>query len=174
MEDSATQSEQDKCAEIQAMCAALNIPKASRAMSRLFDDVLQPSGLRVTQFALLVTIRNLGSATITQLADELIMNRTTVARKLASLESNGLVAIASGRDRRQRIATLTAEGDKALAEALPRWEEAQSRVVERLGEESWSDLVAELSTIMLLSIRSQAESAESDPHWSFGASSAGL
>lgn len=167
MENSTTQSEQARYAEIQAMCAALNIPKASRAMTRLFDDVLQPSGLRVTQFALLVTIRNSGSATITHLADELVMNRTTVARKLASLESNGLIAIASGTDRRQRIATLTPEGDQALAEALPRWEEAQSHVVEMLGEESWSDLVAELSTIMLLSMRSHSDSGESDPHWSY-------
>ncbi|MEE9539836.1 MAG: MarR family transcriptional regulator, partial [candidate division NC10 bacterium] len=34
-------------------CVCFNIRKAARAISQLYDDVLRPSGLRVTQFSIL-------------------------------------------------------------------------------------------------------------------------
>jgi len=38
----------------------------TRAVTQLYDDVLRPSGLRVTQFSILVTIARSGGANLKQ------------------------------------------------------------------------------------------------------------
>jgi len=45
-------------------CACFNIRKAARAISQLYDDVLRPSGLRVTQFSILAVTKRLGPVTV--------------------------------------------------------------------------------------------------------------
>jgi len=111
-------------AEIEESCACLNVRKAARAITQLFDEVLQPTGLRSTQFPLLVVVALLGEAPVTQLAEELVMDRTTLARNLKPLESQGLLTIEAGTDRRRHLVRLTERGRQALARALPSWEQA--------------------------------------------------
>ncbi len=86
--------------EIAETCACLNVRKAARAVTQLYDEVLQPSGLRATQFNLLVAIALAGEAPVTRLADALVMDRTTLTRNLKPLESQGLITIEAGTDRR--------------------------------------------------------------------------
>jgi len=126
-------------------CACFNLRKASRAVTQLFDEVLQPTGLRVTQLSLLVGISIAGSIPITQLAERLVMDRTTLARNLKPLEKQGLIKIALGVDRRTRVVEITERGRKALMRAIPLWEKAQAHIVKGLGEGPWQDLLARLS-----------------------------
>src|SRR5947209_7151029 len=74
-------------AEIEATCACSNVRKAARAVTQLFDEVLQPSGLRSTQFTLLVAVALMDEAPVTELAGALVMDRTTFTRNLKPLES---------------------------------------------------------------------------------------
>ena len=141
-----TQSELAKCTE----CACFNIRKASRAVTQLYDGMLQSSGLRVTQFTLLVVIASAGSVTITRLGQMLVMDRTTMTRNLKPLVNQGLIAIGVGQDQRTRVVTLTASGREALTKAFPLWEKAQTRVVERLGRKRWSTLLADLSATVAM------------------------
>ncbi len=136
--------------EIAETCACLNVRKAARAVTQLYDEVLQPSGLRVTQFTLLVAIALAGEAPVTQLANALVMDRTTLTRNLALLEHQGLVAIARGTDQRTRMVTLTNQGREALVKALPLWEQAQTRFVSGLGCERLNTLLADLSDVVSL------------------------
>ncbi len=112
-------------AEIKATCTCSNVRKAARA---------------VTQ----------GEAPVTQLAEELVMDRTTLARNLKPLESQGLLTIEAGTDRRRHLVRLTERGRQALARALPSWEQAQHQVVTRLGHEQWHALRASLQATMTL------------------------
>ena len=137
-------------AEIEESCACLNVRKAARAITQLFDEVLQPTGLRSTQFPLLVVVARLREAPVTQLAEELVMDRTTLARNLKPLESQGLLTIEAGTDRRRHLVRLTERGHQALARALPYWEQAQHQVVTRLGQKQWHTLLAELKATMTL------------------------
>ena len=43
--------------EVARTCACANLRKAARAVTQVFDEALAPSGLRITQFTLLVTSR---------------------------------------------------------------------------------------------------------------------
>ena len=130
-----------------ASCTCANLRKATRAITQLYDAALEPSGLLITQLSVLGGIATLKSATMNQLADSLVMDRTTLTRNLKPLLRRGLVNIASGGDERTRYVTLTSKGEHALSKALQLWENAQARVVKGLGEERWSGLMRNLSRL---------------------------
>src|SRR5712691_986462 len=50
-------------------CVCSTLRMVTRAVTQLYDDVLRPSGLRVTQFNILATIARMGEANLTQLDD---------------------------------------------------------------------------------------------------------
>ncbi|MEE9276104.1 MAG: MarR family winged helix-turn-helix transcriptional regulator, partial [bacterium] len=63
-------------------CVGLNIRKASRAVTQLYDAALQPAGLRVTQLSVLAVASRMERATISKLGEVLVMDRTTLTRNL--------------------------------------------------------------------------------------------
>lgn len=124
-----------RAAEIAATCACFNVRKAARAITQLYDDALRPSGLRATQFTLLVHLGGRGPTSVGELADHTVTDRTTLTRNLAILEERGLVEIRPGDDARVRLVELTPAGHRAVAAAVPLWEHAQDALAERLGGE---------------------------------------
>jgi len=133
-----------------AGCACGNLRKAARAVTQLYDEVLRPTGLRITQFSILGATMAMEPVTVTRLAKATVTDRTTLTRNLKLLEKQGFIRVDLGNDRRQREVTLTAQGRQALVKALPLWEKAQAHVVEGLGEERWKDLREELSAVVSL------------------------
>jgi len=127
-----------------ADCACFNLRKASRMMTQAYDHYLQPSGLTNTQFSLLVVASKHNPVSITELADQLAMDRTTLTRNLQIVKRAGLVQVRPGRNARTKDVQVTASGRKALEKALPLWEQVQSQVVDTLGEAHWLKLVKEL------------------------------
>ncbi len=84
-------------------CVCFNIRKSARAITQLYEDALRPTGLRATQFTLLVATRVMGTATISGLAKGLVMDRTTLTRNMKPLEKHGFIRITPGKeDRRER------------------------------------------------------------------------
>jgi DNA-binding MarR family transcriptional regulator len=132
-------------------CTCFNLRKATRTVTQLFDDAMQPTGLRATQFTLLAAISSTGTIAISQLAQILVMDRTTLTRNLKPLETKRLIKIVPGEDRRTRTLTLTDKGRKTFEKSLPFWKQAQSEVIERLTPERWRDLLGQLdSTVAIL------------------------
>ncbi|HET9040689.1 MAG TPA: MarR family winged helix-turn-helix transcriptional regulator, partial [Gemmatimonadales bacterium] len=107
--------------------------KAARAVTQLYDDILRPSGLRITQFSLLQVIQLTGSSNITDLAEMAVMDRTTLTRNLRLLAEAGLITIREGDDARVREVSLTAIGQARLSAALPYWEKAQRQMTDAIG-----------------------------------------
>jgi len=128
-----------------ANCTCLNLRKATRAVTQVYDKALKPSGLRVTQFTLLTVVSKLEPVGINDLAKALVMDRTTLSRNLRVLSGRGLLAVNEGDDRRHRPITLTALGQEAIDLAQPLWEQAQTRMVNGLGRERWADLLGDLN-----------------------------
>ena len=125
-------------------CACFNLRKAARAVTQAYDAALEPSGLRATQFSLLVAVASLGAPTVGGLAEAMVMDRTTMTRNLRPLERARLIALTAGEDRRVRHVALTAEGRRRLDDALPMWRRAQLRLVEGLGPGRWDRLLGDL------------------------------
>ncbi|MCB9946659.1 MAG: winged helix-turn-helix transcriptional regulator [Rhodospirillaceae bacterium] len=140
--DSATEAVRpDECT-----CHALR--KATRRVTQLYDHILVESGLRVTQFGLLATLRVAQPLSMTALAHRMAMDRTTLTRNLKPLERAGLVALAPGGDRRTRMVLLTDPGRDALRRAAPFWRQAQLAMAEALGPDRLKQLHALLDASM--------------------------
>ena len=118
-----------------APCTCSRLRRAARAVTQLYDDALEPVGLRVTQFSLLRTLQRHGTLTIGDLATRNLLDRTALSRNLDPLAERKLLAIVPGRDARKREVTLTRQGIAALAAAAPHWERAQREVTRRVGRE---------------------------------------
>jgi DNA-binding MarR family transcriptional regulator len=131
--------DETKFADIQkcTACACFNLRKATRAMTRVYDEAMRPSGLRGTQFPILAALIMAGPSSISDMAQHLVMDRTTLARNLKPLEKQGMVSISPGKDKRTKLVSLTQKGEDTMANALPMWEKAQNMVVEKMGEDRW-------------------------------------
>lgn len=132
-------------------CTCSELRKAARAITQLYDSAVEPSGLLITQLAVLRTIANSGSETISHLAEKLEMDRTTLTRNLSPLEKKGLIKIHAGKDQRTRLVEITTKGRQAAEKAIPRWEEIQLQVIDQLGEARWRMLMDELSEVVRIS-----------------------
>jgi len=132
-------------------CACFNVRKTARVITQLYDEMLRSTGLRVTQFSLLMATQGSERVTVTRLAKMGVMDRTTLTRNLRPLEKQGLIRIAPGEDRRERQVTLTTRGQQVLAKALPLWEKAQARVARGFGQERLQRLYTELADLRAIS-----------------------
>lgn len=114
------------------VCAALR--GAARAATQLYDLVLQPTGLKATQFIALQTIGEAGELPQWRFARQHAVAVETLSRRLAVLRKKGLLAVRTGRNHGERVYSLTEQGKLALAKAIPYWERAQERLRRTLGD----------------------------------------
>ena len=129
-------------------CTCLAVRQAARHITQFYDQFLARVGLRTTQFSILAKLRRKGPMTINALADELVMDRTTLGRNILPLEREGLISVAPGRtDRRSKDLRLTDAGVERLRAAREGWREAQSRFAAAFGEERSVELRALLGEV---------------------------
>ena len=125
-------------------CTCSRLRRATRAVTQLYDDALEPVGLRVTQLSLLRTLQRQGTLRIGDLAARTLLDRTALSRNLDPLAERNWVAIAPGRDARTREVTLTRQGIVAIAAAAPHWDRVQREVARHVGRDRLEDLYAVL------------------------------
>ena len=126
-------------------CTCNNLRKAARAVTQYYDDALRPSGIRSTQFSLLSAIREFGTVNIGRLAEESVMDRTTLTRNLKLLEEEGLIIVTPGEDARVREVSLTPEARERLTVAHRYWKKAQAHMAEQMGNDGVHQLLRALS-----------------------------
>ncbi len=140
-------SDLKKFFDLPALCPAFNIRAASRVITQLFDEILKPTGLQITQFAVLVGVVSLDSPSINQLAKGLVMDRTTLTRNLKPLEKEGLIKTTSGDDKRTHFVKITPKGKSAMEKTLPYWEKARTVVSEEFGQKHLDGLLKDLANV---------------------------
>jgi DNA-binding MarR family transcriptional regulator len=119
-------------------CLCLRLRKGARQTTRIYDECLAPSGLRITQFGLLAHLAESEKPlAVAELAEALDLDPTTLNRNLKPLEQRKLLQVRSGAsDRRIREIMLTAAGRSLLTRAAPYWRAAHDRVRAALGEDN--------------------------------------
>ncbi len=128
-------------------CACFNIRKSARVLTQHYDTAMQPIDLRATQFTILAMLSAHSGITVTDLADCLMMDRTTLTRNLRPLETQGLVNTRPGDDKRTRLIELSKKGKNKLEKAIPLWKRAQKQVKEYMGINRFNDLLTELNYV---------------------------
>jgi len=134
-------------------CVCNTLRMVTRAVTQLYDDVLRPSGLRVTQFSILATIARLCEANLKQLEDALAIDQTTLTRSLNVLQRDGLIERAPHPDGRIKAMRLTAKGRRVLEIARPLWAQAQHKVLRELGRKAWADAQGRLTHLFHVAVK---------------------
>ncbi|GLX88195.1 transcriptional regulator [Pseudomonas fragi] len=128
-------------------CLCTNLRRAARGASKHYDGALEGFGINVAQYSLLSNLKRLDQPSISSLAEAMGLDRSTLGRNLRVLEGVGLVRLSGGADQRNRLVGLTETGNERLAAALPAWEAAQQRLMDRLGEQRRAQLLALLDEL---------------------------
>jgi len=128
-------------------CACFNVRKSARVLTKHYDDALQSLELKPTQFTILAVLSSVDAITVTDLADYMILDRTTLTRNLRPLERQGMIQTGAGDDRRTRMISLTKKGLNKLKAAIPLWKQAQKDVTKYLGSSRFDNFLNELNYV---------------------------
>jgi DNA-binding MarR family transcriptional regulator len=129
-------------------CNCFTVRKAARRISRLYEGILQPTGLRITQFLILAVLAKVSGASVNELAERLDLERTAMGKTLGPLERDGLIRIEpSPVDGRSRVVKLTSKGNRIFQDAFPLWKQAQQQLAELKGARWIGALRSSLSKI---------------------------
>ena len=119
-------------------CYCTNLRRSALWATEFYDKMLAPSGLSVPQYYLLINLSRMERANLSQWAERVGLDRTTMVRNVKTLEGKGLVAPAEGRG---RTFALTEEGRRILSHGVALWEQAQAALREKLGGEDADTLL---------------------------------
>ncbi len=128
-------------------CASFHFRKAARTVTQLFDKALQPVGIRSTQLVILLAAGVHESLSLSELADEIVTDRTTLTRALKPLMNKGYLKSLSGKDKRSIRVALTDKGHQVILKSVPYWNKAQGHVVKTLGAKQWNELRLKLHQV---------------------------
>jgi DNA-binding MarR family transcriptional regulator len=132
---------------VEVACLCANLRMATRAITRRYDRALAPWGIRTTQYSILARLVLDGPDTVSHLAARLVLDRTALGRELQTLARHGLIAFETGEDRRERRASVTAEGEARYHAAQPSHAAVQQELLDELGGARLPDLVGELRAL---------------------------
>jgi DNA-binding MarR family transcriptional regulator len=127
----ATRPETRRPAEV---CSCSAVRQAARHLSRLYDEALAPADVSLNQYSILAKLDRLGPQTVAELAERLIMERSTLGHLLRPLQARGLVRIRTApEDGRRRLVSLERPGVALLRVARPLWAAAERRFERAFG-----------------------------------------
>ena len=131
-------------------CNCLNMRRSSQAITEVYDEFLKPSNLKIGQFSLLKHIDKLRPVSVSDLALNIRLDRTTLVRNLKPLEERGFITDTAMEGARNRQLRLTDKGIEAYKAAEELWEKAQSFFEDYLGKDNINTFTALLSKIEAL------------------------
>jgi len=141
MDHTKPQNRPKKTSPYPCLCAVIR--KSGRILTRRYDEYLKPSGLKITQFSMLVNISRNPAITVSELAKLLVMDQTTTSRNLQVLEKSGYIRLEPGAaDQRIKRIQITEKGMSKMNEAKPLWEKAQMDMERVLGKASIEGLLS--------------------------------
>jgi DNA-binding MarR family transcriptional regulator len=133
------------------VCSCIALRQATRHVTRLYDDLLAPIGLGINQYSILSRLDRLGPKALQELAELLVMDRSTLGHLLRPLETRKLVKIKpSPHDRRVRVISLTDSGVALIKRARPLWAKAERRFEVAFGVENADKLRAVLKQVIMV------------------------
>jgi DNA-binding MarR family transcriptional regulator len=143
---------------VAADCNCYAVRAAARHVTQCYDQFLAPSGLRISQFSILSKLKRKGPLTISELADDMVMDRTTLGRNVLPLQRDGLIGIEPAvSDRRAKALHLTKTGEKRVDAARRHWVAAQERFDAVFGASRAAELRASLRSVVTSGLRPETE-----------------
>ncbi len=126
------------------LCYCQAARRSARFLSRMYDRHLAPVGINIQQLSILGAIAHNPGLLTADLADRMVMERTTLVRALKPLREAGLVISERSDTGRSLTLTVSRRGYKVVAEAMPLWEAAQQEFETQFGSGNAATLRKEM------------------------------
>lgn len=114
-------------------CSCFYMRRAARMLTRQYAETMKAAGLKSSQFSILSILSHHGQLTISELAEKMGLERTSLSRNLRPMEKDGLISISDELEKRRRYIQLSSQGKAAYKKALPLWNKAQLQFQEQMG-----------------------------------------
>ncbi|WP_269503558.1 MarR family winged helix-turn-helix transcriptional regulator [Burkholderia sp. IMCC1007] len=135
-------------------CNCLALRQAARFVTQLYERHLAPVGVTPAQFSIMANLSHRPGLVMSELADTLVMDRTTLLRALKPLQRDGFVAAAaSEQDARAHALSLTKLGERTYAQAKVAWRAAQDEFETQFGRDRAEALRGELFSVTAMRAR---------------------
>lgn len=121
------------CYVLSEPCVCINLRRVGRKVTGFYDKALEPVGIGVTQYSLLINICHIEGCGTGELAQRVKLEKSTLVRTLQPLLKAGLVVDKSSGEKRRRCLYLTPAGEDVLKRAYPLWMKAEEEVMLKLG-----------------------------------------
>jgi len=122
-------------------CVAFNLRRASRIVTRRYEDALRPLNLTSVQFTTLVALSDYPAIPLSAMAEAFGMSNSTLTRNLKHMEVKDLIQIViKVEDARVKLVSITTKGRRLLKKALPLWQQAQNQTLKDLSGPQWATL----------------------------------
>lgn len=128
-------------------CFCINLRRAAGVLSDFYDKSLSKAQLTTSQFSLMKSLSRIQPCTVTALADEMGLERTTLVRTIKPLADRGLIHNLAPAKSRNKLLSLTEDGDALMEYAASLWEESQGAVKAYMGAEQIETLMQLLARL---------------------------
>lgn len=123
-------------------CACVNLRSVSGSITQLYNKLLEPTGLKITQYYMLINIIRYPAVSISNLGEIMSLDQTTVSRNLNILKDLNYVNITTDKhDSRTKFISITDKGLKKLNDATPIWMQVQHAIESNIGREEYENFL---------------------------------
>jgi DNA-binding MarR family transcriptional regulator len=117
-----------------------NLRALSRVLTKEFDKHLLVDGVNSSQLIMLKAIESKTLETLSDLATNLSMDRTTFTRNASLLKKHKYISSETATDKRKRIVALTEKGREIIAQSKNNLKNAEQKIKNILGESLYCTL----------------------------------
>jgi DNA-binding MarR family transcriptional regulator len=116
-------------------CNCFALRQAARYVTQIYERHMGEVGLTAAQYTIMAKLaRSTAPATMVEMAEAMVMERTTLVRALKPLQRDGLVVSeASEHDGRTYLFSLSESGKRTFAQAVVAWRNAQAEFEGKFG-----------------------------------------
>lgn len=135
-----------------SQCYCMNLRRAANAVTDYYDKAMKGLGISVSQYSLLVNLERMETASTSDLAEQVHLDRSTLVRNLKPLlEQEWILDLAKEGARSHKFA-VSEKGQALLAQGKPIWDKAQEDVRNILSDEDTETLLRFLRKLQELSV----------------------
>src|SRR5438445_8689738 len=120
--------------KIAGECIAVRLRMLNRVVTNIYDNVLRPLDLKVSQMNVLVAAAKMGTVRPLEVCEYLHLDVSTLSRNVERMKARGWLEVVPDEDGRSQPFRLTPQGRKLLEKADSAWREAQQQVKKVLGD----------------------------------------
>lgn len=124
-----------------SQCYCMNLRRAANTVTEFYDAALEGTGLSVSQYSLLANLERMETASTSELAERVNLERSTLVRNLKPLLERELVLDTAKAGARSHKFIVNAQGRLLPEKAKPLWDHAQASLSAYMGQEDTETLL---------------------------------